>query len=245
MTISTAKPKKRGRKRKEDTQSVRSGTARGTPQDAASRTSQGGVGDDEQDAEDDDEEADRAADDLVQTGAKVNDEHEQQRIAVLLAAFDDDQSERYDLHRRVKLRKETVRKIVNQTLSQSVPPSVITTINGYTKVFLASLIERARDIQEQSVLAAEKYPSPARSPATAAAGITLASQQNQQASIDGLPIKTDSGYMGPLIPDHFREAYRRYRRDGEGGGAGVDGRSVGLGVTGTASARLGGRRLFK
>lgn len=52
-------------------------------------------------------------------------------------------------------------------------------------------------------------------------------------------------YVGPLLPDHLREAFRRYRRDGEGGGAGVGGWSVGLGIPGTAAARLQGRRLFR
>ena len=51
--------------------------------------------------------------------------------------------------------------------------------------------------------------------------------------------------LGPLLPDHFREALRRYKRDGEGGGVGLAGVSVGLGVPGTGAARLGGRRLFK
>lgn len=51
--------------------------------------------------------------------------------------------------------------------------------------------------------------------------------------------------LGPLLPDHFREALRRYKRDGEGGGTGMAGVSVGLGVVGTGSARLGGRRLFR
>ena len=51
--------------------------------------------------------------------------------------------------------------------------------------------------------------------------------------------------LGPLLPDHFREALRRYKRDGEGGGAGLAGVSVGLGIPGTGAARLGGRGLFK
>ncbi|KAJ9637139.1 hypothetical protein H2199_007425 [Coniosporium tulheliwenetii] len=51
-------------------------------------------------------------------------------------------------------KKETVRKITNQTLSQSVPPSVITTINGYTKLFIGELIDRARRVQEEWTVAA-------------------------------------------------------------------------------------------
>ena len=58
-------------------------------------------------------------------------------------------------------------------------------------------------------------------------------------------VKEPQKYLGPLTPDHLREALRRYRRDGEGGGTGLTGFSVGLGVPGTASARLQGRRLFR
>ena len=70
--------------------------------------------------------------------------------SILIAAFNEDQSERHTMLRRCKLKKEVVRKvsnirtqrlrvhqlslfkITNQTVSQSVPPPVITTINGYT-----------------------------------------------------------------------------------------------------------------
>lgn len=63
--------------------------------------------------------------------------------------------------RRNKFKKETIRKIVNQTLSQSVPPSVVIGIGGYTKLFVGLLIERARDVQEQkAAVAAAAYPSP-------------------------------------------------------------------------------------
>lgn len=51
--------------------------------------------------------------------------------------------------------------------------------------------------------------------------------------------------LGPLLPDHFREALRRYKRDGEGGGTGLAGVSVGIGVPGVGAARLGGKRLFR
>ena len=59
------------------------------------------------------------------------------------------QSERYDLFKRAKLRKETLRRIVNHALSQSVPASVVTTVNGFTKVFAGEMIEMARTVQTQ------------------------------------------------------------------------------------------------
>ncbi len=73
-------------------------------------------------------------------------------------------------------------------------------------------------------------------------------QQGPQAvakpDIDPSTLRDDS-YEGPLLPDHFREAFRRYRRNGEGGGAGVSGLSVGLGLPGAGVARIREKRLFR
>ena len=59
------------------------------------------------------------------------------------------------------------------------------------------------------------------------------------------PVEKPQRDLGPLLPDHFREALRRYRRDGESNATGLTGFSVGLGIPGTGSARLQGRRLFR
>lgn len=64
-------------------------------------------------------------------------------------AFNPLQSERYDLFKRAKLRKESLRRIVNHALSQSVPASVVTTVNGFTKVFAGEMIEKARTVQAE------------------------------------------------------------------------------------------------
>jgi transcription initiation factor TFIID subunit 11 len=69
--------KKKARKKKDDTQSVRSAGRGSVAEDARSRT---GGGQDDEELEEDDEPGAAAAD-LVETGAKVDDAHEQQRIA--------------------------------------------------------------------------------------------------------------------------------------------------------------------
>ena len=115
-------------------------------------------------------------------------------------------------------------KITNQTLSQSVPASIVTTINGYTKVFIGELIERARDVQTEWLAAEPTY-------------------------FNGEPKKASDGLgaeerdRGPLLPDHLREALRRYKRDREGGSAGFQG--VSLGGKDIVASRTGGKRLFR
>ena len=139
---------------------------------------------------------------------------------------------------------------------------MVVTVSGYTKAFVGMLIERAREVQQQWATLDTPPPTPqtvpvdptdfhmgnpnndiysADSSSTALQDLTKAAQGLAEPANQSLE-RTD---LGPLLPDHFREALRRYKRDGEGGGVGLAGVSVGLGVPGTGAARLGGKRLFK
>lgn len=128
-----------------------------------------------------------------------------------------------------KLKTEVVRRLTNQTLSQSVPASVVTTINSYTKLFVGELVGRALQVQEEWVAAAEKL-------ATEEANPTFGREAEGEA-------KVAERDRGPLVPDHLREALRRYKRDREGGTVGF----TGLSLEGRerAAVRGGGRRLFR
>ena len=177
------------------------------------------------------------------------------RSRLLVDAFNPIQSERYDLFKRAKLRKETLRRIVNHALSQSVPASVVTTINGFTKVFAGEMIEKARTVQaewaiahDQAALAgleAEKTTTSAP-----AGGIKQEPLENALLSGGKKDVKLPPNpHRGQLLPAHLREALRRYKRDGEGGGVGFSGLSMGnLGVRGSvtwAAGSVGGRRIFR
>ncbi|KAL8998913.1 MAG: hypothetical protein Q9169_002132 [Polycauliona sp. 2 TL-2023] len=156
MTSATGrKPKKRGRKRKTDEVTVVSGGRATAAADAASATGQAA---DEPEDDEDDADAEVMGDQEKQRREQQK-QKEKADLSVLVDHFNPDQSARYETMRRVKLRKETVRRIVNQTLSQSVPPSIVTGIIGYTKVYMGLMVERARDVQEQNAAVAA-YPSP-------------------------------------------------------------------------------------
>ena len=139
---------------------------------------------------------------------------------------------------------------------------MVVTVSGYTKAFVGMLIERAREVQQQWATLDTPPPTPqtvpvdptdfhmgnpnndiysADSSSTALQDLMKAAQGLAEPANQSLE-RTD---LGPLLPDHFREALQRYKRDGEGGGVGLAGVSVGLGVPGTGAARLGGKRLFK
>ena len=123
-------------------------------------------------------------------------------------------------------------QITNQTLSQSVTAPIITTINGYTKVFIGELLERARDVQLQWLAATPTLPTGEPNPA-----YQVLSSPSSTGS------RVEERDRGPLTPDHLREALRRYKKDREGGSAGFQGASM-QGKERVA-ARTGGKRLFR
>ncbi|GIJ85360.1 hypothetical protein Asppvi_004217 [Aspergillus pseudoviridinutans] len=286
--------KEREREQREDAASLRGETRLGSVDADGMSVRAGGTARGDAAGEDGDEDEDFDDEgELLRGEEGVTDtEAEKKNLALLVDAFNPIQSERYDLFKRAKLRKETLRRIVNHALSQSVPASVVTTINGFTKVFAGEIIEKARTVQAEWAIAhdqaaraafdaeeAEAEARAAEAAARAAASATPATggqgqsppqppvkrehsdsnrstpippslsspmpqQQGSQPStpsISGLPTQQQQGqqppparpkrefkpppnpHRGQLLPSHLREALRRYKRDGEGGGVGFSG----------------------
>lgn len=183
------------------------------------------------------------------------------------------QKERYSQYRRIRLKRETVRKLVNQTLSQSVPQPVIIAVTTYSKSFIGDLIDRALTVRDEWTVASTHLPNGALPPALLAQTLQRPSahikdDRNKPTNSDitqaglylngvdrtepiwkevsedaSLQERLQQSNKGPLTPAHLREALRRYKRDRDGGGAGFAGMSL-EGVERSA-ARMGGKRLFR
>ena len=199
-----------------------------------------------------------------------------------------DMGERYDVWNRAKLRTADVRRLVNQTLSQSVPANVVTVVNSYTKMFAGLLIEEAREVQAEWMSVEEERadasPNPvfkrlkrsqetndgedvtgkeeeARPKSSGSGGRPIKQEESSSPTQPDTQTKDDTGDeiypggagglstsisecdRGPLLPDHLREALRRYKKARKGGTVGF----TGLSLEGreVAASRMGGRRLFR
>jgi transcription initiation factor TFIID subunit 11 len=175
------------------------------------------------------------------------------------------QIDRYATYRRIRLKRETVRKLVNQT--------VIIAVTSYAKSFIGDLIDRALTVRDEWTVASTHLPNGALPPAVLMQSLQRPSAHikdernrptNQDITSAGMYLnqvdRTDTLWKeiqedaslqerlkqsnkGPLTPAHLREALRRYKRDRDGGGAGFAGMSL-EGVEKTM-ARTGGKRLFR
>ncbi|CRG87339.1 hypothetical protein PISL3812_04356 [Talaromyces islandicus] len=323
-------PKKRGRKKKGDKdrddvsrvggdgRSTRVGSLDPDTMSVRDGAGGGGAAGGGDEAGDEEEEQDVEGELLGATEGFLDLATEKKNLAVLTNSFTPLQADRYEKWNRTRLRKETLRRIVNHALSQSVPQSVVTVINGFTKVFIGELIEKARTVQEewaeafdavaretwereqaeiekaaaakteaenkakaeadadktdikeeeqkpngvtrdsQSVTPSRDIPamlSPAKAPADHQSPYASMTSTGQQINGGSSATVTRREFVPPvnphraqLLPDHIREALRRYRRNGEGGGTGMSGLSQpNVGVRGAFTWQIGpGRqRLFR
>lgn len=228
---------------------------------------------------------------------------ERHRRNAFYESLSNGQKARMDSWQRGKLRVADVRKLVNQTLGQSVPQNVVLAVSAYAKMFAGMLIEEARGVQGEWTAVEERakklggnkalerlrksqmqveedtdrhanggtngeangetngiIKNEPTSPNDSQPVVNGVHSQPSKASLDtdnippihpggagGLEKDVEECDRGPLLPDHLREALRRYknRRAGAGGPVGF----TGLGLEGreNAAPRIGGggRRLFR
>lgn len=309
----------------------------GTQKGAASTTGKADEAEEEDEEDEDDAAGGRA---LLDENAVLMEETDRRGKEFLLH-MPEWQLERHGTWKRSKLKSNTVRTLVNQTLSQSVPANVITVVQAYTKMFAGLIVEGARDVQAEWLAVAEKRPdgednhvakklrgegsealerdriekekleeerkkeksskegevegekdgekngetngdkaegmevdasadaannkeedSPTANGLSnsddtqteAGDSLTLTNgQQNGDGEGDekspvleasmGISRQIEEVDRGPLLPDHLREALRRYKKAQYGGTVGFTGLS--LEGKDNAAARMGGRKLFK
>ncbi|RFU79888.1 tbp-associated factor iif [Trichoderma arundinaceum] len=194
-TTSGAPRKKRGRKAKnakgddstEKTPSLVGGKAL--------TTASGQGGDKELEDDEDDDKAEMALEDAVARTQEQKQEEIRLR-AMLVEAFDPLQYDRYEFWRAAKLSDAVVKRVVNATVSQSVPQMVATAVKAVAKLFAGEIIEGARNVQAEWIVSGEKQSDlPTPPPSTEEA------ENEEEADLR----------RGPLRPDHLREAWRRYK----------------------------------
>jgi transcription initiation factor TFIID subunit 11 len=189
---------------------------------------------------------------------------QEQRRDRLADQLDPDQYSRYNQWRALSLNNSTVKRLVNSIVSQSVTSAPLQAVRIYGKYFVGEIVERAREVQAEWAKSYDVTREEERArrhkelqgleEKQKQGGST--DQQSRLVARDIERLKREikeyipNPHRGGLLPDHLREALRRYKADGEGGGVGFSGMSHALlGIHGSVPWRVGegssGRRLLK
>ncbi|KAH8177102.1 hTAFII28-like protein conserved region domain-containing protein [Sarocladium implicatum] len=181
----------------------------------AATTVSGRGGDQDADDDEDDEKAEMALEDV--TARTQEQKQEEVRLrAMLVEAFDNEQYDRYELWRAAKLSESVVKRVVNATVSQSVPGMVSTAVRAVAKLFAGEIIEQARLVQGEWIHAGEQQADVATPPPAPATVTDGENENGEEGGTDQTPMR-----RGPLRPEHLREAWKRYRFAGESRGVGM------------------------
>ncbi|KAF4611381.1 hypothetical protein G7Y89_g15632 [Cudoniella acicularis] len=231
--VGGASKRKRGRKSKglgNDDASIADGKAKST----VSGTSGKGKRRASRDLNAEEDEEEEGGDSMALAMVNNTEEEKTKEVehrALLVRNFDTEQFRRYEAWRSSRLSDSIVRRIVNQTLSQSAPASVILAVKSVAKIFAGEMIEGARRVQTQWL---------------------EASGEDQATGLPSPPAEGDKPKeketrRAPLLPDHLREALRRYKLARDGGSAGQLGlwqlqQNSGVERFGV---KVGGKRLLK
>lgn len=119
-SVGPGRKKRGGRKSGGDTRSQAAASAVGARQGKQAQVNGAGAEADEPEDEDDDEDA-GAEDTVLEGGAAADDAQlklEKENVRMLIEAFNSEQSDRYEMWRRVKLNKATVRRVRKATRRQ-------------------------------------------------------------------------------------------------------------------------------
>jgi transcription initiation factor TFIID subunit 11 len=188
-----------------------------------------------------------------------------------MSTFTPEQEHRHLMYKRSTLNKTQLKRIVNQTVSQSVTALPLIAIGAYSKFFVGEIVTRALDVQKEWAAAFDANIDKERERGRQRQRQREIEQEQKRkgdeeaekntsetkagaAKSDNAKVKKTelmpNPHKGGLLPDHLREALRRYKADGEGGGVGFGNTSLGMmGNQGAGTWRVGGgvsaRRLFR
>jgi len=185
-----------------------------------------------------------------------------------MSTFTPEQEHRHLMYKRSTLNKTQLKRIVNQTVSQSVTALPLIAIGAYSKFFVGEIVTRALDVQKEWAAAfdasiekerererqrqrqreseqEQKRKGDGEAKEKNTSETKVADPKTGVAKNDDTKVKktevAPNPHKGGLLPSHLREALRQYKADGEGGGVGFGNTSLGMmGNQGAGTWRVGG-----
>lgn len=192
--------------------------------------------------------SDLSADDTPDASTQTREQESQQAaLRFLIQKFTPEQNDRYDAFNRYSFSKPLVKRLANAVVSQSLGANIVTALRSMAKTFLGELVEGSVAVQREWLAARAGIVGDATT-STDKSGLSTPLLKGKQRppvyGPDGVQVLVDET-RPPLLPEHVREALRRYkgRTKALKRGAQLAG-SVSSGMAcGTSGGRIGRVRL--
>jgi len=128
---------------------------------------------------------------------------------LLTTNLSNDQMNRFEAYRGMKVNRPGVKKICNGVLGHSVPNNIAIILSGISKLLLGEIISRAMEIQERD--AKGKLIIDADNKKLQKYTIMKSLETGREVEVDDQKLQYDGDYVTPLQPYHIREAWRLYK----------------------------------
>ena len=143
---------------------------------------------------------------------KIDTLNEEEKNQLLVSQFTNEQMDRFESYRRMKLNKPGVKKVCSTELGHSVPQNLSIALAGLGKLLLGEVITKAFEVQEKEdkrqlifdVERKKKYKKSLSQGATPIEGINW----------DQTKLTYSGDYRKPLQSRHIREAWRLLNLEG-------------------------------
>lgn len=140
--------------------------------------------------------------------------NDEQKKRLLISSFTEDQMEKFESYRRMRVNKPGIKKICSNALGHSVSPHISTVLAGLSKLFLSEIITKAFEVQERSNKAQLRMDIENKKIEKKNLIKNIDKAENSNIPLKKLQYKGDSQL--PLQPEHIREAWRLYNLENSG-----------------------------
>lgn len=90
-----------------------------------------------------------APDSQVEKTKKELDEEQRVKMQLLVAAFSEDQLDRYEMYRRSSFPKAVIKRFMQSVTGGSISQNVVIAMSGVAKVYVGEIVEKGLDVMQQ------------------------------------------------------------------------------------------------
>lgn len=134
---------------------------------------------------------------------------EERKQQLLILNLPNDQMERYESFRRLRINKPGIKKLCNGVLGHSVHQSIVSSICGMAKMFVGDIITRGFEVQEREAKA--KLNEDIEGKKMQKREILKSLASGMEVEVDDTRLHYSGDDVQPLQPHQIREAWRLFK----------------------------------